>query len=94
LETVDLSDSNPEFEEDTRSVPSALGSSARLLPVVEIPVRRSNRPARQQSVASSKKVQIKSPADGELSAVLAAQFNIVAEAFRTIGEAMGKVQGL
>lgn len=93
-EVLDLSDNIPESEDDKRSNPSASGSSIRVFPIVEIPqVRRSTRPARQQPTGPSKKVRIDPPGDQDVSAVLKVQFDVIAEAFRTMGEAIGKVRG-
>lgn len=93
-ETLDLFDTTSESEDNGHSIPSASGSSARLQPVMEIPqTRHSNQTPHQQSTGSSKKVWIDPSSDPNITVVLKAQFDIVVEAFRTMGKAVMQVRG-
>jgi hypothetical protein len=56
--------------------------------VVEIPVAR-----RSGRTKNAKKARSDAPGDEALIAVMRTQFAVVAEAFRNMGEAMGKLGG-
>jgi hypothetical protein len=69
-------------------VSPATAGPSRLYPVVELPpARRSGR------TKNAKKARSDAPGDEALVAVLRTQFDVVADAFRTLGEAMGKLRG-
>lgn len=88
-ETVDISDNDPESKDNGHSNLSTSGSSTHLYPIIKIPqVRRSNH---GQIAGSSKKVQIDPPGDQDVTTILETQFQIIAEAFRTMSEVIGKL---
>ena len=67
--------------------PATAGPS-RLYPVVELSAAR-----RSGCTKNAKKARSDAPSDEVLVAVLRTQFNVVVDAFCTLGEAMGKLHG-
>ena len=86
-EVIDLSDANPESEDDARSAAPIPGPSTASYPVVEIPI------ARRSTRKGSKRARADTPGDADLISVLRTQFNIVADAFRGMAEAIEKSRG-
>ena len=86
-EVVDLFDANQESEDDARSAAPIPGPSIASYPIVKIPITR------RLTRKGSKRARADTPGDADLISVLRTQFNIVADAFRGMAEAIEKLRG-